>query len=86
VTEESYDIAAGEQNLDRSAGDGGNVWERPREVLETVASAGYDGGDLTVKPVRIDLRLFSGVAVSGAITGSGDTGIRALAYRPRARP
>ena len=54
MTEESYDIAAGEQNLDRSAGDGGNVWERPREVLETVANAGYDGVDLDAEPDRIE--------------------------------
>ena len=38
------------------ASDGGNVWERPREVLETVAEAGYDGVDLDAEPDRIDPR------------------------------
>ena len=34
------------------AGDGGNVWEKPQEVLETVAAAGYDGVDLDAEPDR----------------------------------
>ena len=44
------------------AGDGGNVWERPREVLETVADAGYDGVDLDAEPDRIEPRQFNEVA------------------------
>ena len=44
------------------ASDGGNVWERPREVLETVANAGYDGVDLDAEPDRIDPQQFNEVA------------------------
>ena len=44
------------------AGDGGNVWERPREVLEAVANAGYDGVDLDAEPDRIEPRQFNAVA------------------------
>ena len=56
------------------ASDGGNVWERPREVLETVAGAGYDGVDLDAEPDRIDARLFNEVASMAASLGLEDTG------------
>ena len=51
------------------AGDGGNVWERPREVLETVANAGYDGVDLDAEPDRIDPQQFNEVASLAASLG-----------------
>ena len=51
------------------AGDGGNVWERPREVLETVANAGYDGVDLDAEPDRIDAKQFNEVASLAASLG-----------------
>jgi sugar phosphate isomerase/epimerase len=43
------------------ASSGGNVWEKPREVLEAVAQAGYDGVDLDAEPDRIDARQFDEV-------------------------
>ncbi len=43
------------------ASTGGNVWEKPREVLEAVAEAGYDGVDLDAEPDRIDAGLFNEV-------------------------
>ena len=51
------------------ASDGGNVWEKPREVLETVAEAGYDGVDLDAEPDRIEPRLFNEVASMAASLG-----------------
>ena len=51
------------------AGDGGNVWERPQEVLETVAAAGYDGVDLDAEPDRIDPQEFNKVASIAASLG-----------------
>ena len=51
------------------AGDGGNVWERPREVLETVANAGYDGVDLDAEPDRIEPQQFKEVASMAASLG-----------------
>ena len=45
------------------AGDGGNVWEKPQEVLETVAEAGYDGVDLDAEPDRIDPQEFNKVCL-----------------------
>jgi sugar phosphate isomerase/epimerase len=51
------------------ASDGGNVWERPQEVLETVAGAGYDGVDLDAEPDRIDPRQFHEVASMAASLG-----------------
>ncbi len=51
------------------AGDGGNVWERPQEVLETVAAAGYDGVDLDAEPDRIDPQEFNKVASLAASLG-----------------
>ncbi len=51
------------------AGDGGNVWERPQEVLETVANAGYDGVDLDAEPDRIDPQQFNEVASLAASLG-----------------
>ena len=51
------------------AGDGGNVWERPREVLETVANAGYDGVDLDAEPDRIEPQQFNEVASLAASLG-----------------
>ena len=38
------------------------VWENPREVLETIAAAGYDGVDLDAEPDRIDPKLFAEVS------------------------
>ena len=43
------------------ASSGGNVWEKPREVLEAVAEAGYDGVDLDAEPDRIEASLFNQV-------------------------
>ncbi len=40
------------------ASDGGDVWERPREVLETIAAAGYQGVDLDAEPDRIGAARF----------------------------
>ena len=51
------------------ASDGGNVWERPREVLETVGNAGYDGVDLDAEPDRIEPQLFKEVASMAASLG-----------------
>ncbi len=51
------------------AGDGGNVWEKPQEVLETVAAAGYDGVDLDAEPDRIDPQKFNQVASMAASLG-----------------
>ncbi len=51
------------------AGDGGNVWEKPQEVLETVAAAGYDGVDLDAEPDRIDPQQFNQVASMAASLG-----------------
>ena len=51
------------------AGDGGNVWEKPQEVLETVAAAGYDGVDLDAEPDRIDPQEFNKVASIAASLG-----------------
>ena len=51
------------------AGDGGNVWEKPQEVLETVAAAGYDGVDLDAEPDRIDPQEFNKVASMAASLG-----------------
>ncbi len=51
------------------AGDGGNVWKKPREVLETVANAGYDGVDLDAEPDRIDAKQFKEVASMAASLG-----------------
>ena len=39
-----------------------NVWEHPREVLETVAAAGYDAVDLDAEPDRIPHERFEEVA------------------------
>ena len=38
-----------------------NVWKHPREVLEAVAAAGYDGVDLDAEPDRIDHARFEEV-------------------------
>ena len=35
-----------------------SVWEKPHEVLELVASAGYDGVDLTAEPDRFDRKRY----------------------------
>ena len=43
------------------ASTGGNVWEKPREVLEAVAEAGYDGVDLDAEPDRIEASRFNEV-------------------------
>ena len=40
---------------------GGDVWENPREVLETIAEAGYDGVDLDAEPERIEPARFNEV-------------------------
>ena len=44
------------------AGSGGNVWAKPREVLETIAEAGYDAVDLDAEPDRIEAARFEEVA------------------------
>ena len=43
------------------AEDGGDVWENPQEVLETIAEAGYDGVDLDAEPDRIPENKFNEV-------------------------
>jgi sugar phosphate isomerase/epimerase len=43
------------------AGSGGDVWEKPREVLETIAGAGYDAVDMDAEPDKIDPRRFKEV-------------------------
>src|SRR5262245_31731297 len=40
---------------------GGNVWKKPKEVLETVAEAGFDGVDLDVEPDKIPAEKFHDV-------------------------
>jgi len=45
-----------------NTGDTGcSVWEHPREVLETIAGAGYDGVDMDGEPDRIDRNRFNEV-------------------------
>ena len=51
------------------AGSGGNVWEKPREVLETIAEAGYDAVDLDAEPDKIDAKQFEEVAGMAASLG-----------------
>jgi sugar phosphate isomerase/epimerase len=41
--------------------DGANVWENPREVLEPIAEAGYDGIDMDAEPDRISEKQFKEV-------------------------
>ena len=41
------------------APDGANVWENPREVLEPIAEAGYDGVDMDAEPDRISGQQFN---------------------------
>ena len=43
------------------AGAGADVWEKPREVLETIARAGYDAVDVDAEPDRIAPKLFTEV-------------------------
>jgi sugar phosphate isomerase/epimerase len=40
---------------------GSNVWEKPHEVLEMVARAGYDAVDIDAEPDRIEARRFEQV-------------------------
>jgi sugar phosphate isomerase/epimerase len=40
---------------------GCDVWEKPREVLQMVADAGYDGVDIDAEPDRTDRRRFDEV-------------------------
>jgi len=51
------------------AGSGGDVWKNPREVLETIAEAGYDGVDVDSEPDRIDPALFKEVTDMAASLG-----------------
>ena len=45
-----------------STGDAGrSVWEDPRGVLQTVATAGYDGVDMDAEPDRIEPQRFAEV-------------------------
>ena len=43
------------------ATDGADVWETPREILETVAELGYDGVDLDAEPDKIPMEKFNEV-------------------------
>ena len=43
------------------ATDGADVWETPRELLETVADLGYDGVDLDAEPDKIPMEKFNEV-------------------------
>jgi sugar phosphate isomerase/epimerase len=44
------------------APDGGNVWKNPREVLEPIAEAGYDGIDMDAEPDLISEKQFKEVS------------------------
>ena len=44
-----------------SSSPGGDVWKNPREVLETIAEAGYDGVDVDAEPDRISQKQFEEV-------------------------
>ncbi|MBM3774147.1 MAG: sugar phosphate isomerase/epimerase [Acidobacteria bacterium] len=48
---------------------GGNVWEKPREVLEAIAGAGFDGVDLDAEPDRIPAKKFEEVRSLAASLG-----------------
>ena len=39
-----------------------DIWEQPREVLELVKNAGYDGIDLTAEPDRIEIERYRELA------------------------
>ena len=44
-----------------ASGGGGDVWQKPDEVLDAVADAGYDGVDLDAEPDRIEEAQFKAV-------------------------
>ena len=48
--------------VDTLATFGLSIWEKPREVLEMVANAGYDAVDFTAEPDRIDLKVYREIA------------------------
>ena len=48
--------------VDTLASFGLSIWEQPREILEMVASAGYDGVDITAEPDRIDRKTYREIA------------------------
>ncbi len=51
--------------VDTLATFGLSIWEKPREVLEMVANAGYDAVDFTAEPDRIDLKVYREIAGPG---------------------
>ena len=48
--------------VDTLATFGLDIWEQPREVLELVKNAGYDGVDLTAEPDRIEIERYREIA------------------------
>ena len=48
--------------VDTLATFGLDIWEQPREVLELVKNAGYDGIDLTAEPDRIEIERYRELA------------------------
>ena len=48
--------------IDTLATFGLNIWDQPREVLELVKDAGYDGIDLTAEPDRIEIERYREIA------------------------
>ena len=48
--------------VDTLATFGLDIWEQPREVLELVKNAGYDGVDLTAEPDRIEIERYRKIA------------------------
>ena len=54
---------------------GGDVWERPREVLKMIARAGYDGIDIDAEPDRIDQRRFREVTEMAGSLGLKVAGV-----------
>ena len=48
--------------VDTLATFGLDIWEQPREVLELVKNAGYDGIDLTAEPDRIEIERYREIA------------------------
>jgi len=48
---------------------GGNVWDKPQEVLETVAGAGFDGVDIDTEPDKIPSKKFQEVCGMAASLG-----------------
>ena len=48
--------------VDTLATFGLDIWDQPREVLELVKNAGYDGIDLTAEPDRIEIQRYREIA------------------------